>query len=80
MTDEIQAAACLSEIWKTEDEIELLRLAAQSAANWVTFLAPGTDVTPAAIQARACASGIWDVSNEIELYRLWAQNIFNQLP
>lgn len=71
------AGACSSGIGKVTDEIQLLQLTAQAAANWVENVSPGTDVSLAAIQERACESGIGLETNEISLLGLIAQSLCN---
>lgn len=74
-TDTISSNACLSEIGRLKDEIELLQVIAQNMANWLQAVSPGADVTPDAISARACASGIGWEQSEVNLYRIIAQNL-----
>jgi len=75
----IQAAACESEIAKLDSQIALLQVIAQTQADTLASLSPGTEVTLAAIQARACESGIGKLDNPINLYQVIAQNLCNQI-
>lgn len=75
----VQASLCDSGIGDVESEMMLLRLIAQSAADWVVALTPGTEITVDAIMDRACDSGIGNLDNEIELLRVIAQNLCNNI-
>jgi hypothetical protein len=75
----IQSNACLSEIGRATDEIELLQLTAQSALAWAEANNPGVDYSLDEIQDRACASGIGWEQSEINLLRVIGQNLCNQI-
>jgi hypothetical protein len=71
----IQDACCESHICRVRDEITLLQLTAQAAANWVENVSPGTDVSVDAVMDRACESGILRVTDELTLMQITAQNL-----
>lgn len=77
--DTIRDACCESQICRETDEIALLQLTAQSAANWVVAGDPEADITPEAILDRACDSGIGKVTDENQLLNIIAQNLCNQI-
>lgn len=71
----IQDAACASGFGKVQDSTKLLQLIAQNAADWVTALSPGTDVSIEAITIRSCESGFGMEQDSVKLQQYWAQNI-----
>lgn len=73
--DTIAANACTSEIGKVTDEIALLQLYVQSAANWLLALNPAADISAASIDARACTSGVGKLKDETQLYQLLTSNL-----
>lgn len=75
----IQSAACASGIWEVSDEIELLKLIAQSALDWAEANNEGVNYSLAAVQDRMCDSGIMKVDSEIMLYGLIAGNLCNTI-
>jgi len=75
----IQAAACVSEIGRVTDEIELLQITAQSALAWAEANNPGEDYSLAEIEARACTSGIGWEQSEVNLLRVISQNLCNMI-
>jgi hypothetical protein len=77
--DTIRDACCDSQICRETDEISLLQITAQAAANWVVAGDPTAVVTPEAILERACDSGIGKVTDETELLNIIAQNLCNQI-
>jgi len=78
--DTIQDAACESGFGKVEDSTKLLQLIAQSAANWVEAVSPGTDTSVNAISARACISGFGKQEDSVKLLQYWAQNLCSTIP
>lgn len=77
--DTIRDSCCESQICRETDEIALLQLTAQAAANWVVAGDPEAAITPEAVLERACTSGIGKVNDEIELLNIIAQNLCNQI-
>jgi len=75
----IQAAACVSEIGRVTDEIELLQITAQSALAWAQANNPGVDYSLSAIEERACTSGIGWEQSEVNLLRVIAQNLCDRI-
>ena len=75
----ILTSACASQIVLERDQIQLLQLTAQSLANQMQNLVPGTIITPDAIYSRACTSGIALEQDPIQLMQLIAQSFCSQI-
>ena len=71
----VQANACESGIGKVTDEITLLQITVQHAAEWLLSVDPGADVSVSAVFSRACDSGIGKVTDELLLLRIIAQTL-----
>lgn len=72
-----QTAACASGVAELDNQVELLKVWAQSMATWVERTSPGTEVTAEAIRSRACTSGIGKMENQVQLLQVTAQNLCN---
>jgi len=76
----VLANACTSGIGKETDPVKLLRLTAQSAADWAESVAPSVDYSLDAIMDRACTSGVGMVYDKTTLLQIIAQNVCSTIP
>lgn len=74
----VVADSCVNGIGRETNPIALLRIIAQTSADYLLAVDPTADISVEAIMQRACESGIGRETNEIALLQLIAQSLCDQ--